>query len=314
MGISHNLRRIQGRSQIFGKFRFVDNGDGRCRNDLLSRFTSRIVGRYARIASCRNHGNIDAQLQGFQARPAPRTLLACRINDFIDNIAVRQVVFFRKNIGGNTDEETLQFPLIPLVEGFGNFPIRKLAYVFHEQVRFGNQLHIRIFNTVMYHFYKMTGPVFTDISAARFSVIGFRRNSFVHVLYFRITFLMAAGHNSRTATSARFTARNTHTVEMDALSLASIVTTARIFKERVAAVNDDISFFQQPVQRCQHAVYRCARHNHEHDFTRTFQRLDKLFQIIIRRNSFMRPFGNKLFRQIGRVIVYSHVKPVVGHI
>ena len=126
LGISHNLRRIQGRSQIFGKFRFVDNGDGRCRNDLLSRFTSRIVGRYARIASCRNHGNIDAQLQGFQARPAPRTLLACRINDFIDNIAVRQVVFFRKNIGGNTDEETLQFPLIPSMEGFGNFPIRKL--------------------------------------------------------------------------------------------------------------------------------------------------------------------------------------------
>ena len=314
MGISHNLRCIQGRSQIFGKFRFVDSGDGRCRNDLLSRFTSRIVGRYARIASCRNHGNIDAQLQGFQTRPAPRTLLACRINDFIDNIAVRQVVFFRKNISGNTDEETLQFPLIPSMEGFGNFPIRKLAYVFHKQVRFGNQLHIRIFNTVMYHLYKMTGPVFTDISAARFAVIGFCRNSFVHVLYFRITFLMAAGHNSRTATSACFTARNTHTVKMDSLGLASIVTTARIFKERVAAVNDDISFFQQPVQRCQHAVYRCACHNHEHNFTRTFQRLYKLFQIIIRRNFFMRPFGNKLFRQIGRVIVYSHVKPVVGHV
>ena len=166
----------------------------------------------------------------------------------------------------------------------------------------------------MYHFYKMTGPVFTDISAARFSVIGFRRNSFVHVLYFRITFLMAAGHNSRTATSARFTARNTHAVKMDALSLASIVTTARIFKERVAAVNDDIPFFQQPVQRCKHAVYRRACHDHEHDFTRTFQRLYKLFQIIIRRNFFMRPFGNKLFRQIGRVIIYSHVKPVVGHV
>ena len=314
MSIGHNLRRIQGCAQIFGKFLFVDSGDGRCCNDLLSRFTSRIVGRYARIASCRNHGNIDAQLQGFQTRPAPRTLLACRINDFIDNIAVRQVVFFRKNISGNTDEETLQFPLIPSMEGFGNFPIRKLAYVFHKQVRFGNQLHIRIFNTVMYHLYKMTGPVFTDISAARFAVIGFCRNSFVHVLYFRITFLMAAGHNSRTATSACFTARNTHTVKMDSLGLASIVTTARIFKERVAAVNDDISFFQQPVQRCQHAVYRCACHDHEHNFTRTFQRLYKLFQIIIRRNFFMRPFGNKLFRQIGRVIVYSHVKPVVGHV
>ena len=314
MGIGHNLRRIQGRAQIFGKFRLVDSGDGRCRNDLLSRLTSRIVGRYARIASRRNHGNIDAQLQCFQARPAPCPLLTGRINDFIDNIAVRRVVFFRKNIGGNADEETLQFPLIPPMEGFGNFPVRKLAYVFHEQVRFGNQLHIRIFNAVMYHLYKMTGPVFTDVSAARFAVVGFCRNGFVHVLDFLITFLMAAGHNSRTATSTRLTARNAHAVEMDALGLAGIVTATRIFKERVAAVNNDISFFQQTVQRCQHTVYRCTRHNHKHDFTRTLQRLYKLFQIIIRRNFFMRPFGNKLFRQIGRVIVYSHVKPVVGHI
>lgn len=72
----------------------------------------------------RNHGNIDAQLQGFQARPAPRTLLARRINSFIDNIAVRQIVFFRKDIGGNADE-TLR--IYSSTGGrFRKFPIRKL--------------------------------------------------------------------------------------------------------------------------------------------------------------------------------------------
>ena len=73
-------------------------------NDRFCHVPLRQVGHDAGIAGGGNHRNIDALFQRFDAGPASCALLSCRIDDFINDLSARFIIF-SKNIGGDADED-----------------------------------------------------------------------------------------------------------------------------------------------------------------------------------------------------------------
>ena len=161
--------------------------------------------------------------------------------------------------------------MVPVVENLGDSRVIIAADVFQQQISFGNELHIGVFDAVVDHLDVVAGTVGTDIGAARLTVRGFGGNGFINGLDFGVRFLIAAGHDGRAAASSRFPAGNAHAVEVDARFLAAFATALSIPEVGVAAVDDDISLIEAREELVDHAVDRRSGHDHEHDFARPFE-------------------------------------------
>ena len=160
----------------------------------------------------------------------------------------------------------------------------------------------------------MACTVFADVGAARLAVGSLGGDGFIDRLDFRICVLVAAGHDGRAAAGAVFAAGNAHAVEVDACFAAAFAAAARVAEVRVAAVDDDVAGIEDGNKLFNHAVYRRASHDHEHDLAGLFQGADKFLQVVVAFDVVMRPFRYKFFRQVRRVVVYRYGKAVVGHI
>ena len=180
--------------------------------------------------------------------------------------------------------------------------------VFQEQVRFGNELHVGVFDAVVNHLDVVACAVLADVGAARLAVGSLGGDGFVDRLDFRIRVLVAAGHDGRAAAGAVFAAGNAHAVEVDARFAAAVIAAARVAEVRVAAVDDDVACIEDRNKLFNHAVYRRAGHDHEHDLARLFQGADKFLQVVVAFDVVVRPFRYKFFRQIRRVVVYRYGK------
>ena len=77
-------------------------------------------------------------------------------------------------------------------------------------VRFGNQLHVAVFDPVMHHFDKMPGAVFADPVAARGTVFDFGGNALKNVLDVGPGGRRAARHDGGPLPGASFPTRDAH--------------------------------------------------------------------------------------------------------
>ena len=157
------------------------------------------------------------------------------------------------------------------MEGFGNFPIRKLAYVFHEQVRFGNQLHIRIFNTVMHHFHIVPGTVFSNVGTAGRTILRTRCDSLQNLSDFLIGRFVSTGHNARSKTRTILTTGDSHTEIMQSLFFQICLSADGILEEGIPAIQNHIPLLQQWNQLFYDGIHCFSRLYHQHDLTRLFQ-------------------------------------------
>lgn len=123
----------------------------------------------------------------------------------------------------------------------------------------------------MNHLNVVAGTVGADVGAAGFAVGGFSSNGFINGLDFSVCFLVAAGHDGRTAASARFPTGNAHAIEVDASFFATFKPALGIAKIGVAAVDNDIAFIEAREKLVDHAVDGSPGHDHEHDFARPFE-------------------------------------------
>ena len=313
LGISDDFRRIEALADGFDEVITVLMGQDRLFNAGPGFRTARCIGHDAGIAGCGDHGNIDALFHRLDTRPAACPLLTGSVDDLIQDLSAGFVVF-SEDVCSDADEEAFQLALVPFMENLGNSGVVVTADVFEQQIGFGNELHVGVFDAVVDHLDIVAGTVFADIRTARLAVSGFSGNSLVNGLDFRVRFLIAARHDSRAAAGPRFPTGNPHAVEVDAVFPATVVAAARIAEIGIAAVDDDVPRIEERQQLVEHAVHGSAGHDHEHDLARPLQGSQEIFQLEVARNLFMRPFLEELFRQVRRIVVNRNVIAVVGHV
>ena len=119
MGVGNDFSGVQALADGFDEIVSALRRNSRSYNGLLSFDAARCIGHDPGVAGCRNHGDIDALFHRFDAGPAAGPLLAGGVDDLVEDLTAVFVVF-GKDIGGDTDEEALEFPLVPVVENLGD--------------------------------------------------------------------------------------------------------------------------------------------------------------------------------------------------
>ena len=76
------------------------------------------------------------------------------------------VVFLRENLGGDFDQEAVEFALVPFGEDVVQFVGAQAQTVFQKLVGFADQLHVAVLDAVVDHLHVMAGAVFAHPIAA----------------------------------------------------------------------------------------------------------------------------------------------------
>ena len=212
-----------------------------------------------------NQGQRDTQIEGIDAGPFTCTFLTCGIEDFFDQ---RFAVFISvtQNRGGNFDQIRIQFGFVPLVEDLVHFVIRQAQTVFHELVRFANQLHVAVFDAVVHHFDEVARTVTADPVAARFALRRFGGDGLENRFDGRPCGFIAAGHDRRTVTRAFFTAGYTGTDKADTFCRQLVGAAGGIGIVGVAAVNNNVALVQKRDKLLDKVVHNRTSAYHHHDF------------------------------------------------
>ena len=122
----------------------------------------------------------------------------------------------------------------------------------------------------------MAGAVRAHVTAARFAIdlrgdlAKDRRDHFPR-------FARAAGHERRAFERAFFAAGNAAADKVNSLSFEILAAPLGVGEERIAAVDDDVAFFQERRELTDDRIDRRAGLDHDHRFARPLQRADEFF-------------------------------------
>jgi hypothetical protein len=83
-----------------------------------------------------------------------------------------------ENIGGDFDQIAIEISLVPSGEDLCHLTGGHAIQLMHDVIGFADQLHIAIFDAVVYHFYKVPGALFSNPSAAGQAIRSFGCNGF----------------------------------------------------------------------------------------------------------------------------------------
>ena len=222
-----------------------------------------------RNATCKhgfgNQRQRDAQIEGVDAGPFARAFLTGGIEDFF-NQRFAVFVFVAQNRGGDFNQVRIQLGFVPLVEDLVHFVIRQAQTVFHELVRFANQLHIAVFDAVVHHFDEMARAVTADPVAARLALRRFGGDGLENGFDGRPCGFVSAGHDRRAVTRAFFATGNARTDKADAFCRQLVCAAGGIRIVGVAAVNNDVAFIQKWNKLFDKIVHNRTGAHHHHDF------------------------------------------------
>ncbi|SPY01538.1 Uncharacterised protein [Neisseria meningitidis] len=212
-----------------------------------------------------NQGQRDTQIEGIDAGPFACTFLTCGIEDFFDQ---RFAVFISitQNRGGNFNQIRIQFGFVPFVEDLVHFVIRQAQTVFHELVRFANQLHVAVFDAIVHHFDEVARTVAANPVAARLALRRFGGDGLENRFNSRPCGFIAAGHDRRAVTRAFFATGNARADKTDAFCRQLVGAASRIGIVGVAAVNNDVALFQKRNELLDKIVNNRTSAHHHHDF------------------------------------------------
>lgn len=131
MGVGDDLSGVQALTDGFDEVVSALVRNGRTDDSRLGFDAAFGIGHDASVAGCRNHGDIDTLFHRFDAGPATGPLLAGGVDDLIEDLTAVFIVF-GEDVGGDADEEALEFPLVPFVEDLGNGGIVVATDVFEQ--------------------------------------------------------------------------------------------------------------------------------------------------------------------------------------
>ena len=126
----------------------------------------------------------------------------------------------------------------------------------------------------------MAGAVRAHVAAARLAIdqrgdlAEDRRDDFPG-------FARAAGHERRTFERAFFAAGNAAADEMNAAPFEILAAALRVGEKRIAAVDDDVAFFEQRRELIDDGIDRRAGLDHDHRFARPLQARRRNSSIVV---------------------------------
>ena len=159
-----------------------------------------------------------------------------------------------------------------------HFVRRHSEVVAHDLVSLAYQLHIAVFDSVVYHLYEMSRAVLAYPVAAGSSVF----NLCADVLENRLNSFPScgrtSGHHGRTYERALSTAGNSCSYVQHTALFYKFASSLSVREMRVAAVDDYITLVEKRKQLSYSFVNGRACANHHHNNSRFFEVLYKLFK------------------------------------
>ena len=147
-----------------------------------------------------------------------------------------------------------------------HFVIRQTQTVFHELVRFANQLHVAVFDTIVHHFDEVARTVAADPVAARLALRRFGGDGLENRFDGRPCGFITARHDRRAVTRAFFATGYAGTDKADAFCRQLVCTAGGIRIVGIAAVNNDVAFVQKRNKLLDKIVNNRTSAYHHHDF------------------------------------------------
>ena len=130
------------------------------------------------------------------------------VNNPVNEHTAPEIIRFTQNLGRNADKEAPQLACIPLLKYIGHLRIVTAARIFEQEIRFCNELHIRIFDAVVYHLDIVTRTVRTHIGTAGNAVRRTCCDRLKKRCDIRIGISISPGHNGGAKARAAFSAGN----------------------------------------------------------------------------------------------------------
>src|SRR6266550_3492379 len=239
--------------------------------------------RLAFFFSRRNHasfdcgvdcGNDDVLLDGSLKRPDTGAFLARFVEDHVHQRLAGFGIDFSKNLRCDFDQIALELAFVPLFESVCKLRRIHSQDVLQNCVRFTDQLDIAVLDTIVHHLDVVTGAVGSHVSTAWFAI--HLRSDLAE--NWRDNFPRLARttrHERRTLKRALLAAGYPHAYKMNPGALQFSSTPLRVGEERIAAVDDHITFLEQRCQLSDYGIDGLARFHHHHGYPWLFERPNK---------------------------------------
>ena len=218
------------------------------------------------------HGGVDGRYRNAQvhrrlAGPLAGALLLGLVQDDVQQVAVHFFVALLQDVGADLDQETIQAPLVPLIEQGTHLVVTHAAGPLQDVVSLGNELHQAVLDAVVHHLDVVPRRTLTDVGhagvVAHFG--GYRFQDGLHYLPRRF---VTAGHDAGTTPCPFRTARNAGPEEADVFGLEVLVAAVGVVVVAVPPVDDDVTLVQLRQQTLDHFIDDLAGGHQQHDLAR----------------------------------------------
>ena len=196
--------------------------------------------------------------------------MACGIKNFVHKR--RSIgVFFRKNVAADFNEVAVELAFVPLGKNIVEFLLVEAQTIFQDVVGLADKLHVTVFDAVVHHFDIVAGTFFSHPIAAWRTVFDFCGNGLENILHMWPCGRGTAGHDAWSAPGSFLATRDTGSDKKQALGFELTLTAARVIKERISTVDDDIARLQMGSDLSDKIVHRLAGLHEHHHAARTLE-------------------------------------------
>eukprot|EP00754_Rhynchopus_humris_P042950 Rhum_TRINITY_DN286_c0_g1::Rhum_TRINITY_DN286_c0_g1_i1::g.658::m.658 len=315
--VRHDLRRQQRLTELLDELLLV--ALERLRRHRLQglRGTHTLV--LQRREAAREHGLADegeghTQLQGFNARPLARALLAGAVADLLNQgLAVLLVL---QDVTGDLDQVRLKVALVELGEDLRHLVARHAEHVAHDVVHLAHHLHVAVLDAVVHHLHVVTGTVLAHPVAARL-VVHLRADRLEDRAHRRPRVLRTTRHDRRAVPGALLATADAGTDEEQAALGERLRAADRVGEVGVASVDDDVAHLEVRDELVDEVVDGLAGLHHEHDLAGALQ---AAAHVLRRRgahdvcDTLRGAVVHELVDLVLRAVPGNHLVAVVGHV
>ena len=172
---------------------------------------------------------------------------------------------------GDLDQVRFEFALIPFRKDMMHVVRNHAQAVFHQLIRFANELHVAVFDSVVDHLHVMAGAVFAHPITARRAVLDFGGNGLKDRFDMRPGRRRTARHDGWPVPRTFFATRNACADVKQPFGLHISRAATGVVEQRIPAIDDDVARLKMRQHLFDEIVHRAASLDHEHDAPRFFQ-------------------------------------------
>ena len=185
-----------------------------------------------------------------------------------------------KDIRGDLNQIAVELRFVPPGKDLVHLLVSHAESVAHQLICLADQLHVAVFNAVMHHLDKVPGTVFSDPVTAGRAVFHLCADALENRADMLPGRRRSSRHQRRALQCPFFSAGNTCSDVEQPFALRFGCAPHGVGEVAVAAVNQDITLFQQRCQRLNQCIHRFSRFDHHEDLARFLQCRYQLFRCV----------------------------------